>query len=129
MKKKTYRSKSVIALNVVMPTGKSRHVSFTAQSDGTSLLSTDDVPLQRALEAHRGYGRLFRLIGEEDEAQPSPAPTEEAAEPSRRTVEVSDLGAAKDYLADTFGVSRTSLRTRKSIEEAAAAHGIEFEGI
>ena len=46
-----------------------------------------------------------------------------------RTVKVSDIAAAKDYLADTFGLSRTSLRSEKSILEAAKAQGIEFEGL
>jgi predicted DsbA family dithiol-disulfide isomerase len=42
---------------------------------------------------------------------------------------VSDIAAAKDYLADKFGISRTSMRSTKAILEQAAAHGIEFEGL
>ena len=56
--------------------------------------------------------------------------TEEADnEPALKKVKVSDLAAAKDYLADTFGISRTALRSMKAIAEQAAAHGIEFEGL
>ena len=44
-------------------------------------------------------------------------------------VKVSDIAAAKDYLADKFGISRTSMRSTKAILEQAAAHGIEFEGL
>lgn len=56
--------------------------------------------------------------------------TEEAEnEPTLKKVKVSDLAAAKDYLADTFGISRTALRSMKAITEQAAAHGIEFEGL
>ena len=56
--------------------------------------------------------------------------TEEADnDPALKKVKVSDLAAAKDYLADTFGISRTALRSMKTITEQAAAHGIEFEGL
>ena len=46
-----------------------------------------------------------------------------------RKVSVSDLAAAKDFLADTFGISRTSLRSEKAILDAAKEHHIEFEGL
>ena len=46
-----------------------------------------------------------------------------------RKVSVSDFPSAKDYLAETFGISRTQLRSQKQILEQAAAHDIEFEGI
>ena len=35
----------------------------------------------------------------------------------------------KDFLAETFGVSRTSLRSEKAILEVAEQHNIEFEGL
>lgn len=129
MRKKTYRSKSVIAINVVMPSGKSRHVSFTAQSNGTSLLATDDTALQRALEAHCGYGRLFHLVEEESKSAVHMSEVADESPASPEIIKVSDLAAAKDYLADHLGVSRTTLRNRKAIEEAARSHGIVFEGI
>ena len=49
--------------------------------------------------------------------------------PALKQVKVSDLAAAKDYLADKFGISRTALRSQKAILEHAAANGIEFEGL
>ena len=36
---------------------------------------------------------------------------------------------AADFLADTFGISRTSLRSEKAILDAAKEHHIEFEGL
>ena len=65
----------------------------------------------------------------EDEATEVADENEEAAEKTLKKVKVSDLAAAKDYLADTFGISRTALRSMKAITEQAAAHGIEFEGL
>ena len=40
-----------------------------------------------------------------------------------------DIAAAKDYLADTIGISRTSMRSTKSILQKAAENGIEFVGL
>ena len=59
------------------------------------------------------------------------ATTVEATEQATavKKITVSDFAAAKDYLADTFGISRTALRSMKAITEQAAAHGIEFEGL
>lgn len=45
------------------------------------------------------------------------------------TISVSCLDDAKDYLSDKFGISRTKLRSKKSIIEAAEQNGIVFEGI
>ncbi len=75
----------------------------------------------------------------ENNEQNGEAPTEgaetEGAETGTDTdatlkqVTVSDLAAAKDYLADKFGISRTTLRSKKAIVEQAAANGIEFVGL
>lgn len=57
------------------------------------------------------------------------AETETETETTLKQVTVSDLAAAKDYLADKFGISRTTLRSKKAIVEQAAANGIEFVGL
>ena len=65
----------------------------------------------------------------EDNEQNDEAPTEGAETETNSTlkqVSISDLAAAKDYLADKFGISRTTLRSKKAIVEQAAANGIEF---
>lgn len=70
----------------------------------------------------------------EDNEQNGEAPTEGAetetdSDTELKQVTVSDLAAAKDYLADKFGISRTTLRSKKAIVEQAAANGIEFVGL
>jgi DNA-binding FadR family transcriptional regulator len=55
--------------------------------------------------------------------------TEKTKEQEIRKIKVSDIGTAKDYLADTFGISRTTLRSAKAILEQAALHNIEFDGL
>lgn len=49
---------------------------------------------------------------------------EETATP--REVAVTDLDAAKDYLAENFGVVRTKLKTEEIIKETALGYGITF---
>lgn len=44
-----------------------------------------------------------------------------------REVEVSDISAAKDYLADNFDLTRSSMRTQKAVIAAAAKYGIQFK--
>ena len=72
--------------------------------------------------------------GENADESTSATDGTEAADPEvnengLKTVVVSDPDAAKAYLAEHFGVSRTKLKSLKSIKETAAAHGIEFKGI
>jgi hypothetical protein len=132
--KKHYKSKTAISINVVLKSKKSMHIAFTAQSDGSSVYTTDNPDVQYALEHHYKYGKLFKLVNTESEADiKAKKEAEEAAANEKkdeiRKVSVSDLAAAKDFLADTFGISRTSLRSEKAIMEAAKANNIEFEGL
>ena len=132
--RKCYKSRSSISVNVVLKSKKSMHIAFTVQSNGSSVYITDNTDIQYALEHHYKYGKLFKLVSVENdtEAKADKDDTEaktEAAKDEMRKVSVSDLGAAKDFLANTFGISRTSLRSQKSITEAAKAHNIEFEGL
>lgn len=63
----------------------------------------------------------------DNEAEDTEAPDNDIS--ALTQVTVSDLASAKDYLADKFDISRTSLRSKKAIVEQAAAHGIEFVGL
>ena len=130
---KQYKSKTAISVNVVLPSKKSIHIAFAAPSDGSSVYVTDNANIQYALEHHYKYGKLFRLVdARDDKEEPeshNPETTDENPESKIRTVEVSDLAAAKDFLADTFGISRTSLRSEKAILSAAQEHGIKFDGL
>lgn len=130
---KTYKAKTDISINVVLPGKKNLHVSFSPRSDGSSVFSTDNEDVQKAIERHSRYGTLFRLHssgGQAVQAKRTAAKAEKTGGGSViRKVRVTDIASAKDYLADRFGVSRTLLRSTKSIMEQATAHGIEFEGI
>lgn len=192
---KTYKANTNVSINVVLPSKKNLHVSFTPLSDGSSVFQTDNVDIQNAIERHYNYGKLFRLVSvsgnkenglkvpAEKAPVPAPAPVEgkeettgsetaseqkpEAEETAQeqatatveeeskvsdeseapadetpsdesetpvdenglRKVNVTDIAAAKDYLATTFGISRTTMRSTKSILEKAAENGIQFVGL
>jgi hypothetical protein len=152
---KTYKANTNVSINVVLPSKKNLHISFTPLSNGSSLFTTDNEDIMRAIEKHYNFGKLFRLHSMQDESEKINAKTEEnlqdkeiptvdnqvtgedsqdgettdGNDPTLKKVKVSDLSAAKDYLADTFGISRTAMRSMKAITEQAAANGIEFEGL
>lgn len=134
---KHYISDSHIAINVTLNGGESVHLSFIALSNGGSVFSTDNEELQKAIERHYRFGDLFVLdhieepkktseVGAERENRTS---VEEGEDDNIQKITVNDLGEAKNYLADTLGISRTSLRSLKTILEVAKANNIEFEGL
>ncbi len=130
--KKIYRANTGIAINVVLGSGKSTHVSFTSLSNGTSVFSTSDEDMQKAIEKHYKFGSLFRLIDTIDEsvkAEPAEEESENEGESEMTTIKVSDLASAKDYLAEKFGISRTALKSKTSILNQASLHGVTFEGL
>lgn len=149
MTTKTYKSRTCIAINVVLASKKNRHISFEPCTDGSSTFTTTSSDIQEAIEKHYNYNKLFFLessIVEKEDEKKSEKTTEtgdgvdeptgdDEAKDTKPTgddvkkVEISDIEAAKDYLADTFGISRTLLRSKKAIMEQAEAHNIEFVGL
>ncbi len=207
---KKYIAKTNISINVVLKSGKNRHITFSALTGGGSVFYTDDPEIQKAMECHYKFGKLFRVdqkyVAEKQRNKPAPkpkpeivpeqptvsaapipigetpTPTVEEAEDTPveeaedtpvgeaedtpageatvavsdseqataedidsdgqpeeaeaeaednglKTIVVSDPDAAKAYLAEHFGISRTKIKSVKAIKEAAAANGIVFEGI
>lgn len=132
---KHYISDSHIAINVTLDGGESMHLSFIALSNGGSVFSTDSEELQNAIERHYRFGDLFTLDHIEEPKNTSEIANEEytsvkeSEDGNIQKITVNDLGEAKNYLADTLGISRTSLRSLKTILEVAKANNIEFEGL
>lgn len=132
---KHYISDSHIAINVTLDGGESMHLSFIALSNGGSVFSTDSEELQKAIERHYRFGDLFTLDHIEEPKNTSETANEEytsvkeSEDGNIQKITVNDLGEAKNYLADTLGISRTSLRSLKTILEVAKANNIEFEGL
>lgn len=132
---KHYISDSHIAINVTLDGGESMHLSFIALSNGGSVFSTDSEELQNAIERHYRFGDLFTLDHIEEPKNTSEIANDEytsvkeSEDGNIQKITVNDLGEAKNYLADTLGISRTSLRSLKTILEVAKANNIEFEGL
>ncbi len=129
---KQYKANTTISVSVLLKSGKSLHVSFTPLSNGTSVFSTSDEDVQRALEAHYRYGTLFREVKVVPAAVPQavkPATVEKKPEDDLKHVTVSDWGMAKEWLADNMGISRTQLRGKVAILAAAAQNNVVFDGL
>ncbi len=123
---KTYTSPTAVSFNVRLAGGHA-HVAFIPHTLGGSSFSTSDVRLQEAIEKHHYFGRLIQL-----EATPSQQPvtagvkggSSEADSGKPKEMRFYSLADAKDYVAEQWDVSRTKLRTRAQIEEAALEHGV-----
>lgn len=149
---KKYIANTAVSLSVTFANGGYTRVSFSPLSDGTSVYYTKDKEIQNALEHHYKFGKLFRLAEESidkttasnkkpspkkgkklsgtDVAEPTPKDSEdkiEGPETEHKEVSVTDLDAAKDYLAENFGVVRTKLKTEEAINETALSLGITFK--
>ena len=95
--KKLYKSRSSISVNVVLRSKKSMHISFTAQSDGSSVYATDSEEEQYALEHHYKYGKLFKLVSTEDNV------TNETNEPDETDKESGGIHVRHQPHVATFG--------------------------
>lgn len=144
---KKYQAKSHLSLSVLLEKGTSVHIAFSALTGGGSVYYTDDEEVQRALERHLKYGKLFRCVasGIEEKEKPPTAPeklsdgngrtdgveeTETSVEESGlKKIAVACMDDAREYLAGTFGISRSKMRSAAAIKELATAHHIEFSGI
>ena len=127
---KQYISDVQIAINIILSNGKNKHIAFIPLSNGSSVFATDDADIQNALERHKRFDELFTL-GKVVKEEPKKEEAKEVVNNSNaiRMVAVNDIGEAKDYLAENFGLNRTSLRSKKAIVAAAKANGIQFKGI
>lgn len=55
--------------------------------------------------------------------------SQEGSEDGMKIVEVTDIDAARDYLADTFGIARSNIRYKSNVLEKAAELKIKFVGL
>lgn len=132
---KKYKANTNVSINVVLPNKENMHISFIPMSDGSSTYETANDDIQKAIERHYNFGKLFRLASVSDkyiDVEPSdqsnePTPGEEIS--TQNKVQVTDISDAKDYIADKYGVSRTTLRSTKAILDKATELGIEFVGL
>jgi len=123
---KKYSSSARIVLSVVAENGGNMRIAFTPLTGGGSFYTTSDEKVQRAIECDANFGKTFIGTIVPDATSPAPIAVEK---PAVKTVAVTSINDAKDYLADRFGYSRTKLRSKDAIIAAGVEHGIEFKGI
>lgn len=112
-----------------------KRIVFDGQSNGTSIYSTRDTKEQKAIESHYWFNDKFWLEETVDEKKLEAEAKKKAAARTKKIVEekktycVTDIADAKDYLADTFGVSRTKMKTKEDVLSVAKEFGVELEGL
>lgn len=61
--------------------------------------------------------------------EPVEEPVEAETEDGMKIVEVTDIDAARDYLAETFGIARSNIRYKSNVFEKAAELKVKFVGL
>lgn len=91
---------------------------------------TSDEQVQKALEQHPKYGKLYKedLLYQPNKIVAEP-PVVKKAKAEVNEVHVTCLDDAKDYLSEKFGISRTKLRSQESILRVAAENNVHFKGL
>lgn len=67
---KKYLANTTISVSVSLPSGGNARISFSPLSDGTSVYYSQDKEIEYALEHHYKYGKLFKLVEEQNEGNP-----------------------------------------------------------
>lgn len=128
---KVYKAASCIS-TTVRSGDRLMRVVFEPLSRGGSYYATRDTAEQEAIESHPEFGLSFNLeraVDEEKEAETRKAQQvqDEASQIIKH--EVDSLAEAREYLADKFGISRTQLRSKVAILEAAKNNNVELVGL
>lgn len=126
---KKYVSDSRLSLSLTLGDGSRQRVRFESLTGGGSEYHTADAAVQDALARHYGYGTLYHETEPPVEAAPETETEGEAKAKELKHVTVACADDAKDYLAESLGLSRTKLRTLSAIKSAGEAHGVVFEGL
>lgn len=130
-----YQAGTDLAFSVMVGDERMRIV-FEGKTMGSSVYMTRDPKVQKAIESHYWFNDKFFLaesIDEKKEAaeakKRAAAKTKKRAADEKKTHIVADVEDAKDYLAETFGVSRSKMKTKEDILAIANEKGVELEGL
>lgn len=128
MARKTYISRNTIPHFSV----GDRRVAFHPSAMGNSFFTTDDVALQKRMEAHPWYKKKFMLHSVEEEEKPDKPNgtdgTNKADKPNKELKEMhfDTLADAKNYLASEFGAVRSNIRTTENAISIGKANGVKI---
>ena len=132
---KKYQAGSDLAFSVMVGNERMRIV-FEGKTMGSSIYMTKDPKVQKAIESHYWFKDKFFLVETVDEKKEASEAKKKAAAKTKKKVAdekkthvVTDFEDAKDYLAETYGVSRSKMKTKEDILEIAKEKGVELEGL
>ena len=130
-----YQAGTDLAFSVMVGNERMRIV-FDGKSVGCSVYMTRDPKVQKAIESHYWFKDKFFFVEAVDEKKEAAeakkiaaAKTKKKAAEEKKTHIVTDFEDARDYLAETFGVSRSKLKTKEDILSIAKEKGVELEGL
>ena len=130
-----YKAGTDLAFSVMVGDERMRIV-FEGKTMGNSVYMTRDPNVQKAIESHYWFNEKFFLaesIDEKKEAaeekKKAAAKTKKKVADEKKTHVVTDIEDAKDYLAETYGVSRSKMKTKEDILAIAKEKGVELEGL
>ena len=130
---KKYQAGTDLSFSVMVGNERVR-VVFEGKTMGCSIYGTRDEKLQKAIESHYWFNDKFFLVEAVDEKKEAAEAKKRAAAKTKKAAEkkthiVTDFEDARDYLAETFGVSRSKLKTKEDILSIAKEKGVELEGL
>lgn len=130
-----YQSGTDLAFSVMVGNERMR-ILFEGKSTGSSVYMTRDPKVQKAIESHYWFNDKFFLVESiDDKKEAAEAKKKAAAKAKKKVAEekkthvVTDVEDAKDYLAETYGVSRSKMKTKEDILAIAKEKGVELEGL
>lgn len=130
-----YQAGTDLAFSVMVGDERMRIV-FEGKTMGNSVYMTRDPKVQKAIESHYWFNDKFFLAESIDEKKEAAEAKKKAAAKAKKKVSdekkthiVTDVEDAKDYLAETYGVSRSKMKTKEEILAVAQEHGVELEGL
>lgn len=132
---KKYQAGSDLAFSVMVGNERMRIV-FEGKTMGSSIYMTREPKVQKAIESHYWFKDKFFLVETVDEKKEAAEAKKKAAAKTKKKVadekkthSVTDVEDAKDYLAETYGVSRSKMKTKEDILAIAKEKGVELEGL
>ena len=130
-----YQAGTDLAFSVMVGNERMR-INFEGKSTGSSVYMTRDPKVQKAIESHYWFKDKFFLVESIDEKKETAEAKKKAAAKAKKKVSdekkthiVADIEDAKDYLAETYGVSRSKMKTKEDILAIAKEKGVELEGL
>ena len=132
---KKYQAGTDLSFSVMVGNERVR-VVFEGKTMGCSIYGTRDEKLQKAIESHYWFKDKFFFVEAVDEKKEAAeakkraaAKTKKKAADDKKTHIVTDVEDAKEYMAETFGVSRSKMKTKDEILAIAKEKGVELEGL